>query len=106
MSKHGYALLQHEAALLGKTGFDHCVAVNALTSARERQLVENVGGLTFDDFDTAHRAEYTINYPPNNTDLYATADGNFSPKTIAGRPIYLPTVSERARVAEAIASEA
>jgi len=94
MKDFGWTLVQHSGyGYAGKPGFMQALEVRSLSSRAERNRVERVGGVVFEDYGEARDAEETLNYPhPFKTpaDIYPRFQGTFSEKMVDGLRIAIP----------------
>lgn len=94
----GWTLVQHSGyGYAEKPGFMQALEIRSLANRAERNLVERVGGVVFEDYGSARDAEEALNYPhefKTPADIYPRFEGTFSPKMIDGLRIALPLNKE------------
>lgn len=87
----GYTIVQHSAwGYRGDPGFKQGLETREITSRSEKNIVERVGGMVFEDYSKAEDTALELSYPPANTGLYPTFQGSFSNKKIDGLAIAIP----------------
>jgi hypothetical protein len=84
-----WTLVQH-SGVRHDPGFAQAVEEVPITTVAARDRVIRAGGVIYDTYASATRAEYAENYPPEVQGLYPRARGTFSKSVINGRPIYVP----------------
>lgn len=84
-----YTLVQHSGHVSDR-GFSRAVEEVAVTTEAEQRKVEETGGLLFDSYAEASKAEYDENFPPEVQGLYPSARGSFPGPVVDGRKIYVP----------------
>lgn len=85
-----YTLVRHSGYDLGgKLEFEFAVEARAI-SGRQVGMVERRGGLLFDGYDAAAKAEMDENYPPEVKGLIPHVRGSFSTYELEGSPLYIP----------------
>lgn len=92
-SKFGYTLVQHSGyGYADKPGFDKGLETREICTRAERNLVERVGGVVYEDYVQADEAAFELMYPPGNPPhmLYPCFQGTFSEKKIDGLRIAIP----------------
>lgn len=76
--KHGYTLVRHSAFTgRGDHQFRNGVELSAIPTKRSLGLIKARGGLVFDTYDEASKAEYTYNYPEGHEGIIPGARGSF-----------------------------
>lgn len=85
-----YTLVCHSGWGYGGNPQFRLAVESRMIEGREIEKVKNVGGLVFDTYDKADKAEQRENYPPGVDGLIPCVRGSFSKKKVDGLAIYLP----------------
>lgn len=92
MAPTKYTLVQHSAAAYGgDETFSRAVELHSIFGKQVAQVAE-AGGLIFNSYTEAAKAEEEENYPPDVEGLTPRVAGSFSTVQVDGQPVYLPVV--------------
>ena len=95
MSEKKYTLVQHSGwTVSGNSEFRQAVEVRSVT-AKQAERVVRAGGVLFDTWEAADRAEYAENYPPSVQGLVPVARGTFANTVVDGSAVYVPKREEQ-----------
>ena len=85
-----YTLVQHSGFVVaGKMDFKYAVELRSLGGTSAETILE-AGGLIFETYTEASRAEFNENYPPDVHGLIPRVLGSFSEIKAQGQKIYIP----------------
>lgn len=81
----GYTLVQHSGfGYAEKPGFEKGLEIRTLNRLSERNLVQRVGGVIYENYHDARDAEEELMYPEGYGGIYPSFQGAFSDKMIDG----------------------
>lgn len=88
-----YTLVQHSGYFRARDfQFRLAVEFAVIPNERAEQRVVGAGGVVFEDYESAQKAEYDANYPPGTEGIVPHVRGSFSKNTLStkGPRIYVP----------------
>jgi hypothetical protein len=95
MADLGYTLVKHSGAEWGGNAtFSRGVEVVGINSQRQRERIEQAGGIIFDKWIDADEFSMAVMYPDNGLGLIPKARGTFGPM-ISNLPLYIPCATDR-----------
>lgn len=101
MDNFGYTLVEHSgSAWGGNASFVNGVETVCITTKKQRQIVEEAGGVIFEKWIDADEFSMAVMYPDDGTGLIPKARGRFGPPINALR-LYIPSSADRMLLQEA-----